>query len=247
MTAPDTAVVVTGAASGIGWGIASLLLSRGTGVVAVDRNADRLAQLAREHDGRPLSTVEADLGSGAGCAAALAAIEATGRPISGLVNNAGIGTTSPYLESDYETARTAMAVNVLAGMELTRGLLPGMIARGGGSVVNISSIAAHLGGGIFGDTTYAASKGAVLSFTRGIAREFGPAGIRCNSVAPGAVITPMNEHLADQHGERVRGMVPLGRLGTVEDIAATVAFLLSDEAAYISGSTFTVDGGMSRP
>ena len=169
-------------------------------------------------------------------------------PLVGLVNNAGSsGRFAPVVEQDAADITRLFAVNVVGTMLCCKAAAQRMSTRkggNGGAVVNLSSIAARLGG-LPGLSVYAATKGAVESFTKGFATEVGPEGIRVNAVAPGMIATDMTEGFLSQPGarERVAASTPLGRVGAPEDIAEAVAWLISPAAAFVTGSVVSVSGG----
>jgi 3-oxoacyl-[acyl-carrier protein] reductase len=136
-----------------------------------------------------------------------------------------------------------MAVNLKAVVFVSQAVLPTMVRRGGGAIVNISSLAARVGG-IATGVDYAASKAGILGVTRTLARQYGPRGIRVNAVAPGPIETEMTRHWGEELRRQFVERIPLGRLGTPEDVARVVLFLASPWAAYITGATVDVNGGL---
>lgn len=237
--APRTALV-TGAAAGIGAGIARVLAGRGWHVVANDVDGEGVRRVAAEIGGTAVAgdvVVEA-------AALVEQAVAATGR-LDGLVNNAGIIRRGPLADLDPADVEATLAVNLRAVVALSAAALPHLAATGG-AIVNIASMAAQvpqLGGGM-----YAASKAGVVAFTQQAAVEFGPSGVRVNAVGPGMIRTEMAEAVyADPvlHEKR-RALVPMGRIGAPEDIGRVVAFLLSPDAAYVSGQHILVDGGLTH-
>jgi NAD(P)-dependent dehydrogenase (short-subunit alcohol dehydrogenase family) len=177
-------------------------------------------------------------------AAVARAAEALG-PVELLVNNAAMSQERPFLElldGDWERM---LDVNLLGPVRCARAVLPGMLARGFGRIVNVSSIGGQWGGRK--QVHYAASKAALINFTRSLSNLYAAQGVTANAIAPGLVATEMSApELATAAGkEKVKG-IPLGRLGTVDEVGATAAFLCSDEAAYVSGETFNLNGGMYR-
>ena len=241
--ASDTALV-TGASAGIGEAVARALDAAGARVILTGRSIERLERVANGLRNDPL-VVSADLGeSGAGERVAEAVLSETGG-VDVLVNNAGMairGVPEDLTEAELDSI---FAVNVRSFLMLATGLGPSMMERGGGSIVNISSVASLRGP--VGRVAYAATKGAIDAMTRALAADWGPRGIRVNAVNPGLIVTAMTEgRLADTPGlaEELAARTALKRLGEPGDVAEVVVFLASDAARYITGETITVDGGM---
>ncbi len=235
--------LVTGASRGIGAAIAEVLDDQGATVMLSGRDGDALQAVARRLR-RPTDPLVADLAN-EGEVRDLAVRALERGPIDILVNNAGVGIRMDSTDLDAIIIDAMHAVNVRGPLLLTTALLPSMIDRGSGSIINISSIS-----GVRGTprrSAYAASKGAVDAMTRSLAMEFGPAGIRVNAVAPGAVTTDMWERNRAIPGviESIESQTALRRWGTPHDIADVVAFLASDAARYVTGQTIEVDGGMA--
>jgi len=238
------AAVVTGASRGIGAATARALDDAGARVALVARSNSDLRALADELTNDPVVIV-ADLADGQSPnAIAEHALDRLGH-VDVLVNNAGVGVRTDSIELDGVTVDQIHQVNVRSLLLLTTALLPSMIERGRGSVVNVSSVSARVG--TPRRSAYAASKGAVDAMTRSLAMEYGPQGIRFNSVAPGAIVTAMWERNRAQPGvvEQIEMQTALRRWGTPDDIASVVVFLASDAAAYVTAQTIEVDGGMA--
>ncbi len=236
--------VVTGASRGIGAAIAQALDRAGARVLLVSRSYDSLHDVAAGLQNNP-AVFEADLATTeAPDAIAAVAFELFGR-VDVLVNNAGVGVRMASTDLDSATIDAIHAVNVRGALLLTTALLPSMVSQAHGSVVNISSVS-----GVRGTprrAAYAASKAAVDGMTRSLAMEYGPHGIRLNSVAPGAIVTSMWERNRTIPGviAEIEAHTALRRWGTPEDIADVVVFLASDAARYVTGQTIEVDGGMA--
>ena len=236
--------IVTGAGRGIGAAIARALDAAGARVALVSRTAPELDAVAAELAHDPV-VVAADLGTPDGPdAAASRALEAFGGRLDILVNNAGA-----VLRKDTEDLTVAeldllWAVNVRSVLLLCRAVLGCMVAGGGGSIVNVSSISAVRG--TPRRAAYAATKAALDGMTRSMAMEYGPRRVRVNSVAPGAIETDMWRAPLAQAGvrEQLEGHVALRRIGVADDIAPVVVFLASDASSYMTGETLSVDGGM---
>lgn len=229
--------LVTGAGKGIGREIARLLVNQGATVVALSRSAQDLETLRQEIG---CETITVDLGD---AQAARAAVEQAGQ-IDLLVNNAGISIPQSFLETSVEAFDATLAVNVRAVMIISQVVARGMIARGqGGAIVNLSSQASMIG--LLDHTAYCASKGALDQLTRVMALELGPYQIRVNAVNPTVTLTPMGEMAWSDPAKSgpMKGRIPLGRFARPIDIAHAVAYLLSEEADMITGTTLPVDGG----
>jgi cyclopentanol dehydrogenase len=240
-------VLVTGGAHGIGGAIARAFAVAGAGVVIGDIS-DAAGQAVEAEvaalGGKPLY-VHLDVTSEADWQAAVGrAIERYGR-LDVLVNNAGVGPApAPLEQCTVQAWDRIMAVNARGVFLGTRHAIPPMRAAGGGSIVNVSSIAA-LGQGTLMEAAYAASKGAVRTFTKVIAAQYAHEGIRCNSVHPGPIDGGMlHGVLSDPTKlERRLSRIPMGRLGRVDEVVAGVMFLASDESSYTTGTELTIDGG----
>jgi meso-butanediol dehydrogenase / (S,S)-butanediol dehydrogenase / diacetyl reductase len=236
--------IVTGASGGIGFGCTTKLTGIGMAVLATGRNEERLAELAAAVDDPDrIATLAVDLTDDAAPADIVkTAVERWGR-IDFLINNAGVGNPKPLHETDDETLDYFLDVMLRAPFRLARDVLPHM--RPGSAIINITSTFAVVGGLRGGP--YAAAKGGLTALTTHIACQYGPQGIRCNAVAPGVIQTPMTEtRLQDPRFRRINTeMTPHQRLGTVEDVASTVAFLCSPGGSFINGQTIVVDGGWS--
>lgn len=244
----DKLVLVTGGSRGIGAAVARLLAARGW-MLAVNYRSDASAAAAVRADieaaGGRAVLCPGDVASEDGIEAIFAAIDACGVPLTALVNNAGVsGRVMPFVDYSAERMRRTFDTNVLGAFLCAREALRRMLAHGqGGAIVNLSSAAARLGSAHeFID--YAASKGAIDTFTLGLAREYGAHGIRVNAVRPGLIRTEIHASAgAPDRVERLGAQVPLARAGAAEEVAETVAWLLSDAASYVSGALLDVSGG----
>ena len=234
-------VLVTGGGGGIGAGIAAVLAQRGWQVAVNDIDADAAGEAAATVGGVP---VPGDVGTEAGPVVEAAA-EALGG-LDALVNNAGIHRRAPLANATVEDLDAIYRVNLRAVVIGSQAALPHFEAAGGGAIVSLSSVAAFTPQMDVG--LYTAAKAGVSAFTAQAAVEWGPRGVRVNAIAPGMTRTAMAEAVyanEELHAER-RAMVPVGRIGTPEDMGRVTAFLLSDDAAYVSGQTIVVDGGFTR-
>ncbi|ORV62822.1 oxidoreductase [Mycobacterium europaeum] len=236
--------VVTGASGGIGFGCATKLADAGMAILATGRNDERLAELAhRIGDPDRVTTVAVDLtDDDAPQRITDAAVHRWGH-IDFLVNIAGIGSPRPVHETDDESLDHFLGLMLRAPFRLIRQVLPHMPP--GSAIINVTSTFAVVGGLRGG--AYSAAKGGLAALTTHIACQYGAQGIRCNAVAPGVIQTPMTEQrLHDERFRRINTeMTPHQRLGTVDDVASTVAFLCSPGGAFINGQTIVVDGGWS--
>ena len=240
----DRTAVVTGASRGIGAAIARALDAAGARVAVVARSVEGLDKVAADLEHEPV-VIGADLAEpDAAAEIATRSLAALGH-VDVLVNNAAVGVRTSSLELDGATIDAMHQVNVRNLLLLTTALLPSMIERGGGSVINVSSVSAQVG--TPRRSAYAASKGAVDAMTRSLAMEFGPQGVRVNSVSPGVIVTAMWERNRAVPGviEQIEGLIALRRWGLPEDVADVVVFLASDAARYVTAQTIEVDGGMA--
>ena len=231
--------LVTGASGGIGRAIAEKLASQGyTVAVHCNRGIDRAQALAKALSG---IAVQADLADASQIKAMAQTVTDAFGHVDVLVNNAGISVTGLLTDIDAAARRELFGVNVLGAIECARALLPGMIRRQAGCIVNISSMWGQVGASC--EVDYCAAKAALIGFTKALAQETAPSGIRVNCVAPGVIRTPMLDCYDAQTLDDLAAETPLGRLGTPEDIAGAVAFLCSEDAAFITGQVLGVNGG----
>lgn len=241
-------VLVTGGGSGIGRATATLLASEGASVVVtdVDRNG---GQQTAQQIGGAASFLPQDTTQDQDWKRVIAEVLAKHGRLDGLVNNAGVSGPYPstFESEDVEQWRRIFAVNVEGVFLGCKHGVPAIRDSGGGSIVNLSSLAALLGTPDL--SAYGASKGAVRQFTKTVAIQCARKGykVRCNSVHPGVIDTPMGNTLmtSDATRERVRKRIPLGELGRPEDIGYGVLFLISDESRYMTGAELVIDAGMS--
>jgi 2-keto-3-deoxy-L-fuconate dehydrogenase len=216
--------LVTGAGSGIGAAVARLLEAEGAEVIAADITGTDIQLDVRDET----------------------QVAAVARDVDVLVNVAGIGSTATAPETPLEVWEDVFAVNARGTFLCCKHVIPTMVARGGGSIVNIASVAAMVG--LRNRAAYCASKGAVVSLTRALAVDHVNDGIRVNVVCPGTVDSPWVRRLVEETGESLAELTarqPLGRLGTPEEIAEAVAYLASDAASFVTGSVLVIDGGLT--
>lgn len=230
----NRAAIVTGAAGGIGRVIAADLSSAGWEVVGLDRHWP-------EED-VPVATRHAvDLTDSRATRTLLEQVNRAHR-VTGLVNCAGIVWVGRFLDGAESDWRRLTEVNFLAPILLCQMMAPVMIDLGGGSIVNITSDSGRVGAG--GEAVYSATKGGLAAFSKSLAQEVGPAGVRVNCVSPGPVDSPMSGPNAELM-EKLARRIPLRRTGRATDVAAAVRFLLGDEASYITGQVLSVSGGLT--
>ena len=239
----DHVLVVTGAASGMGRAIARAANRQGTRLVLADFDGDRLKATAGELGGE-VRHLRADVTSLPEIEAIFALAEREFGRIDGLVTCAGIITTSPSLEVTAEEWDRVFAVNARGTFFTVQAALRRMLPRGQGRIVTIGSDSYKLGGGRIANIPYAATKGAVVTMTKGFARMLAGTGVRINCVNPGPCDTPMHAPLTPEQRTMLAGRIPLGRLAQPEEIASAVLFLLSDAASFVFGESFNVDGGV---
>jgi NAD(P)-dependent dehydrogenase (short-subunit alcohol dehydrogenase family) len=237
--------LVTGASRGIGAATARALDRAGARVVLVARDAHALATVAADLVNEPV-VLPADLGDPAEPSRLVQAAAHEAGSVDVLVNNAAVAVRVPITETDPAVIDRMLAVNVRAPILLVAAVVPHMVPKGGGAIVNLSSVS-----GLVGTphrAAYAATKGAIDAATRSLAIELGPMGIRVNSVAPGVVDTAMWAANKKVPGvvESVEALTPLGRWATPDDVAAVVTFLASDAARFVTGETIAADGGMAH-
>lgn len=228
-------VLVTGGARGIGLATARRFAAGGDRVAVTYRTAP-------PPDGDGLLAVRCDVTDADQVEAAFAAIEAELGPVEVLVANAGVtGDGLMVRMSDDDFARV-VDTNLSGSFRVARRAVAKMMRARRGRIVFLSSVVAHLGSA--GQANYAASKAGLVGLARSMAREFGSRNVTVNVVAPGPIATDMTDALPDDRRALITGVVPLGRFGTAEEVASTIWFLASDEAAYITGAVIPVDGGM---
>jgi 3-oxoacyl-[acyl-carrier protein] reductase len=234
--------LVTGASGGIGAGIARALHAQGAGVVLSGTRREALDALAGELGSRTF-VCPADLRDPAAAETLIDAAEAAGGPLSILVNNAGLTRDMLAMRMGDESWQTVLDVDLSAPFRLARAALRGMVRRRAGRIVNISSIVGATGNA--GQANYAAAKAGLVGMSKALAQEVASRGITVNVVAPGFIVTPMTDALNEAQRTKLTGAIPLGRLGQPADVAAAVVYLASDEAAWVTGATLHVNGGMA--
>jgi 2-hydroxycyclohexanecarboxyl-CoA dehydrogenase len=239
--------VVTGGASGIGAATSRRLAAEGGRVAVCDVNFERAREVAAEIDAEAFAMDVTDTASVDEAVAKVS--DALGVPTV-LVNNAGTDEFGFFQNTDEGLWQRVLDVNLVGVLRVSHALLPGMIERGGGRIVNVASEAGRVGSN--GSAAYSAAKGGVIGFTKAIAREAGRYGVLCNAVAPGPIDTPLLRSAPEQLGDLGRKVIDvmvastvLRRMGEPDEVAAVIAFLCSDDASYVTGQTLGVSGGLA--
>jgi 3-oxoacyl-[acyl-carrier protein] reductase len=236
--------LVTGASQGIGEGIAKVLARQGARVVVAARNEEKLQALAAgigEAGGQALPLV-LDVTRPETFGERLKTLPEEFAAIDVLVNNAGVTADNLLARMSLEDWERVLRTNLTGTFALTKEVIRGMMKRRWGRIVNISSVVGMMGNP--GQANYAASKAGLIGFSKSLAKELGSRSITVNVVAPGYIRTAMTENLPEAAREELTGAIALKRLGTVDDIAAAVLYLASEEAGYVTGHTLNVSGGL---
>lgn len=236
----DQVALITGGAQGIGASIARRLRHAGARVAVFDRDALGADAIARELDGL---AVAGDVSAEADVAAAVAQVESSLGPITILVNNAGItGRCDLSWKLTPEELRTVLDVNVVGPFLFCRAVVPGMLARGFGRIVNVASIAGKEGNPTL--LPYSASKAAVIAMTKSLAKEIaGKADVTVNAISPAVIRTPILDGMDPTTVQYMIGKIPMGRVGTTDEVAALVHYLASREASFTTGQCYDISGG----
>jgi len=247
----DRVALVTGGGGGIGRAIAQALAADGRAVAVADLSESSAAATveALTADGGRELAVPMDITDAGSVSAGVALVVDQLGPVDILVNNAGWDEMRPFLETEEPFWDRVIDVNFKGCLRVTHAVLPGMVERGFGRVINIGSDAGRVGSSL--ESVYSGAKGGVIAFTKTLAREVAREGVTANTVCPGPTRTPMLEGMAGE-GERGQKLidaltraVPMRRLGEPADVAAAVAFLASDAAGYVTGQTLSVSGGLT--
>jgi 3-oxoacyl-[acyl-carrier protein] reductase len=234
--------LVTGATGGLGAAIARTLHAQGAAVALSGTRAAVLAELAAEL-GERTHVVPGNLAEAAEVETLVPAAEAALGSLDILVNNAGVTRDKLFMRMKDDDWQTVLDINLTAAFRLSRAALKGMMKRRTGRIVTITSVVGTTGNA--GQGNYAASKAALTGMTKSLAAEVASRGITVNCVAPGFITSAMTDVLPDAQKERILSSIPAGHMGAGKDVAACVAFLASDEAAYVTGQTLHVNGGMA--
>src|SRR5579871_6413874 len=246
MRLKDQVAIVTGGSRGIGKAVVQALAAEGAKVAVVYRGsqqaADDLVAAVKASGGAALAA-QVDVADGPAVQSAVERIEKELGPVDILVNNAGVIHDDLFVRLEPEQWDKVIRTNLGGTYNFCRAVAYGMMRRRKGRIVNVSSVAAtHVNPG---QTNYAASKGAINSFTRALAVELASRNVTVNAVAPGFIETDMSAAIRNKAGDAIKKLVPMRRLGQPEDIARVVVFLAGPESAYITGQIITVDGGLS--
>ena len=246
MRLKDQVALVTGGSRGIGRGIVLALAAEGAKVAFVYRGSQSAADdlvASCTAAGQTVKAYQADVSDQPAVQTLCEQVEKDLGPVDILVNNAGIIRDDLFVRMEPEAWTAVLQTNLGGTYNFCRAVSYGMMRRRKGRIINVSSVAAtHVN---MGQTNYAASKGAVNSFTRALAVELASRGVTVNAVAPGFIETDMSEAVRNKAGDKVVKMIPMRRLGTPEDIAKVVVFLAGPESSYLTGQVITVDGGLS--
>lgn len=234
--------LVTGATGGIGEAIARALHARGATVALSGTRAEKLEALAADL-GERVHVLPANLSDRAAVDALVPAAEAAMGQLDILVNNAGITRDNLFMRMKDEEWDDVIEVNLTAGFRLCRTAVKGMMRRRYGRIINIASVVGVTGNP--GQGNYAAAKAGLIGMAKSLAREVASRNITVNTIAPGFIETPMTDALNDKQKESILTTVPAGRLGKADEIAAAALYLASEEAAYVTGETLHVNGGMA--
>ena len=248
MRLPDKVAIVTGGASGLGRGIALALAREGARVAVVDLNeagaGDTVEAIAK--DGGQAGAWRADISDKARIDRVVAEVIARWGTVDILVNNAGLDRVGPFVNSSEAEWDLILRVNLKGPIVCTRAVLDEMTRKSYGKIVNIASDAGRVGS--TGEAVYSAAKGGIIAFTKTIARETARHRLNVNCVCPGPSDTPLFQEVAAGNpklAESLKRVIPFGRLGTAEDIAPAVVFLVSDESGFVTGQTLSVSGGLT--
>jgi 3-oxoacyl-[acyl-carrier protein] reductase len=245
MRLADKTVLITGANRGIGKAIALRLAREGAQVAIGARNVTTAVAVLDEiaDSGGQAIAVPMDVTDSASCEAAVASVLAQWHKIDVLVNNAGITRDALLLRMNEEQWDAVIDTNLKGVYRCSRAVLRPMLKARSGCIINISSVVGITGNA--GQANYAAAKAGIIGFTKSLALELAARNIRVNAIAPGYMETEMTQELAPEQRSQLLSRIPLGKTGRPEDVAAATAFLVSDDAAYVTGQTLVIDGGIS--
>ncbi|MDE3123638.1 MAG: SDR family oxidoreductase [Paracoccaceae bacterium] len=241
----DKFIIVTGAASprGLGKATAKLFAAHGATVAIFDLDAAAAAAAAADL-GAGHAGLACDVTDRAACEAAVRELMSRWGRIDVLVNNAGITQPLRIMDIAPENYEAVLDVNLRGTLYMSQAVIPGMRATGSGSIVNLSSVSAQRGGGIFGGPHYSAAKAGILGLTKAMARELAPDGIRVNAICPGFIATDITAgKLTPEMKAQILASIPMGRVGETSDVAGCALFLASDLSAYCTGTEVDVNGG----
>jgi 3-oxoacyl-[acyl-carrier protein] reductase len=236
--------LVTGASRGIGAAIAQRLGAEGARVLGASRSLEALEKVVAgiRGSGGQADAIRMDLSDPSSIEAAVKAAVSAHEKIDVLVNNAGITEDNLLLRMSKESWDRVLATNLTGVFLVTQAVVKSMVRRRYGRIVNVTSIVGLMGNA--GQSNYAASKAGIVGFTKSVARELASRNVTCNAVAPGFISTAMTDAMTEEARGKLMAEIPLGRLGSPDDVAAAVAFLASEEAAYVTGHVLNVSGGL---
>jgi len=236
--------LVTGASQGIGEGIVRVLGAQGARVIAAARSIDKLRSLATElaEEGIEVHALELDLAAPESVADKIKGLPETFSEVDILVNNAGITEDGLLARMSLESWEKVLQVNLTGAFATTRAVSRGMMRRRWGRIISVSSVVGLMGNA--GQANYAAAKAGLVGFSKSLARELASRNVTVNVVAPGFIETAMTDSIPEQNREELVGVIPLNRLGSVEDVAWAVLYLASEEAGYVTGHVLNVSGGL---
>jgi 2-hydroxycyclohexanecarboxyl-CoA dehydrogenase len=245
MTLIDKLAVVTGAASGIGRATAATLAAQGAKVIVADINAEAGGETAAElrKQGRQAEFLAVDMTDPKSIAAFAETVQQRHGAVDVLVNAAGWGRTAPFWEGTPEFWDKLIALNFVGPMLLTKALLPKMMERGSGRIVNVASDAGRVGS--LGETVYSGTKGGLIAFTKSLARELARYKINVNCVCPGPTDTPLMAAVPEKVKDALIKAIPLRRLGQPQEVADAIAFFAGRHSDYITGQVLSVSGGLT--
>lgn len=239
-------VLVTGGAQGLGLAMAKGCAEHGASVVMADINEEKLRASVSElqNEGLPCEGVRMDITSWDEISVTMKEIKQKYGHLDGLINNAGIASKVKFMDSTLQEYDRVMHLNLRSVYMCCRVAAEIMLEQGGGAIINVASVAARNGGGLMGTSLYAASKGGVISLTKGLARELAAYNIRVNAIAPGSIDTPMTTvgRNPEEYQETIK-KIPLHRRGRPEELVGPAVLLLSEESSFMVGTTLDVNGG----
>jgi NAD(P)-dependent dehydrogenase (short-subunit alcohol dehydrogenase family) len=251
--ASQRTAVITGAGSprGIGRATGKLFAEQGWAVALLDLDAESAAKAADDiavNYAVPAFGYGIDVTSQASVVSAREAVTAQVHDhhlpaVGAVINIAGITSPVAFQDTTLDLWNTVMAVNATGTYLVTKSFLPDLLDAGWGRIVNMSSVSAQRGGGVFGKVPYSSAKAAVLGFTKALARELGPTGITVNAVTPGAVDTDIRVGSSEEQEAAIRDGIPLGRVASTREVASAITYLCSEDASYLTGMTFDINGG----
>ncbi len=237
--------VITGGTRGIGWACAQAFARSGWTALLLWNSREETArerEAALRGEGLDAAALRCDVSDAAQVRQVFAEIEGRWHHVDALVNCAGIAHIGLFQDTDEETWRRIMAVNLDGAYRCARAVLPGMISRRSGSIIQIASMWGEVGASC--EVAYSASKAGLIGLTKALAKEVGPSGVRVNCVSPGVIDTEMNAELSPEALRELAEETPLGRIGTPEDVARAVLFLAGEDSAFITGQVIGVSGGL---